>query len=194
MSFENLAPDQGNLETFSLATRRVIRFSIVYLVFAALATATVLAVADGLRRGAVDPTVSGTEATLTLGLLIANLVLFVCIVGLVVSAIVWIVSAHRVRPTGPGAAGYGGLFLAVVLIALPNVLSLPAVAEDAMSLGGWIALITGVLVTRAQIRRETGRPDLGGRPRTIMQSDDWDASKWDPEVHRDIERRGRPTD
>ena len=25
-----------------------------------------------------------------------------------------------------------------------------------------------------------------------LSSDDWDASKWDPEVHRDIERRGRP--
>ncbi|GIE33095.1 hypothetical protein Ait01nite_061400 [Actinoplanes italicus] len=194
MSFENLAPDEGNLETFSLATRRVIRFGAVYLVVVALVTALLLSVADRLASGAVDPTVSGTEAWLTLSLLIVNLVLFVCIVGLVVSTIVWIVSAHRVRPTGPGAAGYAGLFLAVVLIALPNLLVLPALPEAAMSLAGFGALLAGVLMTRAQVRRETGRPDLGGRPRTILQSDDWDASKWDPEVHRDIERRGRPTD
>ena len=194
MSFENLAPDQGNLETFSLATRRVIRFGVVYLVVVTLATALLLTVARRLADGAVDPTVAGTEAWLTISLLIVNLVLFVCIVGLVVSTIVWIVSAHRVRPTGPGGAGYAGLFLAVVLIALPNVLALPAVPEAAMSLAGWGALLAGVLATRAKVRRETGRPDLGGRPSTILRSDDWDASKWDPEVHRDIERRGRPTD
>jgi hypothetical protein len=48
--------------------------------------------------------------------------------------------------------------------------------------------IAGVLVVRARIRRETGHADQG-RPPTMLTSDDWDASTWDPEVMRDIERR-----
>jgi hypothetical protein len=194
MSFESKAPHEGNLETFGLATRRVIRFSIAFLVIALLSAGLVLAGVNAIQSGAADPNSPGTQATLVLGILILGLVTWVCIIGLLISTLVWIVSAHKVSPTGPGAAGYGGLFVTLLLISLSYLLPVTQLAASGLRLGGWAALIAGVVLARARIRRETGRPGLGGRPSTILQSDDWDASKWDPEVHRDIERRGRPTE
>jgi hypothetical protein len=194
MSFENRPPHEGNLETFSLATRRVIRFSIAFLVISLLAALLVVAGVTALQTGAADPNSVGTQASVLLGVMILGLATWVCIIGLLISTIVWIVSAHRVSPTGPGLAGYGGLFLTCLMISLSYLLPLANLAESGLRLGGWVALIAGVLAARARIRRETGRPDLGGRRRSLVSSDDWDASKWDPEVHRDIERRGRPTE
>lgn len=194
MSFENHPPHEGNLETFSLATRRVIRFSVAFLIISVLAAVLVVTGVSVLRSGAVDPMSSGTRASFLLTGLAVGLVTWVCVIGLLVSTIVWIVSAHRVSPTGPGAAGYGGLFVTLMLITMSYVLPISDLAGAGLRLGGWAALIFGVVGTRARIRRETGRPDLGGRRRSIVTSDDWDASKWDPEVHQDIERRGRPTD
>ena len=52
------------------------------------------------------------------------------------------------------------------------------------------ALVAGVLLTRARIRRETGRPTLAARP-ALVTADDWDASSWDPEIHKEIDRRRR---
>ncbi|BEL12400.1 hypothetical protein Q0Z83_105910 [Actinoplanes sichuanensis] len=194
MSFENMAPHQGNLETFGLATRRVIRFSIGFLVIVLITAGFVLAGTNAVQRGTVDLSYPGTQAGLVLAMSALGLLTWVCLVGLLISTIVWIVSAHKVSPTGPGAAGYGGLFATLMLFSLSYLLPLTLLAGAGLRLLGWAALIAGVVLTRARIRRETGRPDLGGRPRTILSSDDWDASKWDPEVHRDIERRGRPTD
>jgi hypothetical protein len=46
-----------------------------------------------------------------------------------------------------------------------------------------------VVVVRSQARRETGL-EIAARRRTMQVStDDWNASKWDPEVLGDIERR-----
>ena len=58
----------------------------------------------------------------------------------------------------------------------------------------WAALLIGVLTTRSRVRRQTGRTDLGGRRKPTVTSDDWDTSKWDPDLLDDIERRGRPTE
>ncbi|GIE77584.1 hypothetical protein Aph02nite_35340 [Actinoplanes philippinensis] len=192
MSFESMAPHEGNLETFSLATRRVIRFSVGFLVIVLLTTALVLAGASAIQSGAADPNSPGTQAGLTLGLTTLGLLTMVCLVGLVISTVVWIVSAHKVSPSGPGAVGYGGLFATLLLISLSYIVPMTILVADILRISGWAALIAGVVLTRGRIRRETGRPDLGGRRRSLLQSDDWDASKWDPEVHRDIERRGRP--
>ncbi|SDT79221.1 hypothetical protein [Actinoplanes derwentensis] len=185
---------EGDLDTFALATRRVIRFSMGYLVVALLTTGLTLAGVLALKSGAADPLSVGTRAGFLLGGLVAGLAILVCVIGLLVSTVVWIVSAHKVTPTGPGAVGYGGLLLAVLLMTLGHVLTLPTAAAGAMQIVAWLALVTGVLLTRSRIRRLTGRPDLGGRLRPTVTSDDWDASRWDPEVAREIERRGRPTD
>ncbi|BCJ40242.1 hypothetical protein GCM10010168_31000 [Actinoplanes ianthinogenes] len=194
MSFEHLPPHEGRLETFSLATRRVIRFSVAYLVVSVLTTVLILAGVAALRSGVADPLSLGTRASFAIIDLVLGSALVICVVGLLVSTIVWAVSAHRAVPGGPGAAGYGGLLAAAVLIALSHLLTAPALVLAALQLGAWAALLTGVLTTRARARRHTGRPDLGGRRKPVVTSDDWDASRWDPEVHLDIERRRRPTD
>ncbi|GIE91829.1 hypothetical protein [Actinoplanes regularis] len=194
MSFENLPPDEGHLETFALASRRMIRFSAGYLVVSVLTTVLILAGVAALRSGAADPLSVGTQASFAITNLVLGSAMLICVLGLLVSTIVWVVSAHRATPTGPGATGYGGLLLAVPLIALSHLLTAPALVLGALRLGAWAALLAGVVTTRARIRRETGRPDLGGRRKPIVTSDDWDASRWDPEVQLDIERRGRPTE
>ncbi|WP_433791240.1 hypothetical protein [Actinoplanes sp. CA-252034] len=191
MSFESMAPHEGNLETFSLATRRMIRFSIAFLVVLLLLAGIVAGSVTAVRNAA-DPSALLSSAPLLLTVTIAGFVTFVSMVGLLASAVVWIVSAHKVSPTGPGAVGYGGLFVALLSISLSYILPLTLLLQAGLRIGACAALLAGVVATRARIRRETGRPDLGGRRRSILQSDDWDASKWDPEVHRDIERRGRP--
>lgn len=194
MSFESQPPHEGNLEQFSLATRRVIRFSVAFLVVSVVAAGLVLVGVAALESGAADPSSVGTRASYLIVGMVVGLVTWACVIGLVVSTIVWIVSAHRVSPTGPGLAGYGGLFVALLLVALSYLLTLPVVALSGMRFSGWIVLVFGVVAARTRIRRETGRPDLGGRRQSIVSSDDWDASKWDPEVQRDIDRRGRPTE
>ena len=192
MSFESRPPHEGNLETFALATRRVIRFSVAFLAISVLAALFVLGGVTALRRGVADPTSVGTHASMLLATLVLGFATWVCIIGLLISTVVWIVGAHRVSPAGPGLAGYGGLFLTLLLISLSYLLPVGDLAGGGLRLAGWVALIAGVVTARARIRRETGRPDLGGRRRSLLTSEDWDASRWDPEVHRDIERRGRP--
>jgi hypothetical protein len=61
--------------------------------------------------------------------------------------------------------------------------------ETAMRVGGIAALIAGVVVVRSRIRRATGLALSGGRPTMQVSSDDWNASRWDPDVLDDIERR-----
>ncbi|HWS33003.1 MAG TPA: hypothetical protein VN408_09705 [Actinoplanes sp.] len=175
-------------ETFALATRRVIRFSIGYLVAVLLSAGLGLAGVAALRSGAIDPLSPGTRAWYLLGGLVIGLIMAICVIGLLVSTVVWIISAHQVTPSGPGAAGYGGLALAVLLAAGGVVFD-----SALVQIAGWIALLAGVFLARARIRRVTGRPDLGGRRLPTVTSDDWDASKWDPDVVKEIERRGRPT-
>ncbi|WP_043510960.1 MULTISPECIES: hypothetical protein [unclassified Actinoplanes] len=193
MSYEHLPPAEGNLETFGLATRRVIRFSVGYLLVSALTTVLVLAGVAALRSGAADPLSVGTQATFAITNLILGSATLICLIGLLISTIVWAVSADRVAPGGPGAPGYGGLTLAVLLIALSELLTAPALLLGALQLAAWAALLAGVLITRTRLRRHTGDVSLGGRRKPVVTSDDWDASRWDPEVAHDIERRGRPT-
>jgi hypothetical protein len=81
---------------------------------------------------------------------------------------------------------FGAVYAAVA--ALTGVLGLAGLA---LRVGGILVLIAGVVAARARIGRATGHPGLAARPQLIT-SDDWDASKWDPEVLRDIERRRGP--
>ncbi len=181
--------------TFALAGRRVVRFGVVYAVVVALAAALGFAGYTAIRNGLADPSDVSTQASVLLVGAIAGLVGLVCVLGLLISAVVWVVGAHRLTAGGPGVAGYGSLVLCLLLIGSAYVLPrrVPtlggAVAtEAAMRVAGVAILIAGVLVVRARIRRRTGQAGLGRRP-ALLTSDDWDASKWDPEVMRDIERR-----
>jgi hypothetical protein len=183
--------------TFALAGRRVVRFGVVYAVVVAMTGAFGFAGYTAVRSGAADPTDVSTQASVLIVGAIAGLVGLVCVAGLLISTVVWIVGAHRMIAAGPGVAGYGCLVLCLLLIGLSYVvprrvptLGGAVATEAAMRVGGVVVLIVGVLVVRARIRRRTGQADLGRAPRLIT-SDDWDASKWDPEVQRDIERRRR---
>ncbi|GAA0423320.1 hypothetical protein Aca07nite_23410 [Actinoplanes capillaceus] len=187
--------NEGELETFAVASRRVIRFAVTYIIVA-VATAVLASVgADALVRGATDPTGVGPMGFMVVFAMIAGFLALVCLIGLVVCTIVWIVSAHRVTDAGPGIAGYSALFLTLALITASYVLSgLPnAYAVTGLRFGGLIVLIIGVVLTRNRIRRLTDMPIPSGK-KSLITEEDWKASEWDPEVQREIERRGRPTD
>jgi drug/metabolite transporter (DMT)-like permease len=182
-------------DTYALASRRVVRFGVLYAVVVAVVGALGFAGYTAIGSGAADPTAVSTQASVLLFGAITGLVGLVCVVVLLISTVVWIVSVHRITRSGPGVVGYNCLSLCVLLIALAYVvprrvptLGGAVATEAAMRIGGVVALIAGVLLVRSRIRRRTGQTSLAGRPRLIT-SDDWGASKWDPEVMRDIERR-----
>jgi hypothetical protein len=183
-------------ETFAVAGRRVIRFGVVYALVVIAVAALGLAGYAAIRSGAADPTSVGTQASVLLGTTITGLVGLVCVLGLLISVIVWIVSAHKLRPAGPGILGYVAMTISLLLVGLayvipPRVDGLDAavLTEAGMRVVAIAALIAGVVVVRSQVRRETGL-EIASRHRTMqVSSDDWNASKWDPEVLGEIERR-----
>jgi hypothetical protein len=192
----NRRPPGEAAETFGVASRRVIRFGVVYALVVLAIAALGLAGYAAISSGAADPTSVGTQASVLLGSAVTGLVGLVCVIGLVVSTIVWIVSAHRVRPEGPGVAGYLAMTVCLVLVGAAYVvparlatLGAAVTTDAAMRIGGIAALVAGVVVVRSRIRRATGLALPGGRPTMQVSSDDWNASKWDPEVIDDIERR-----
>jgi hypothetical protein len=182
-------------EAFAVASRRVIRFGAVYA-FVVVATAALgFAGYAAISSGAADPTSVGTQASVLLGATVTGLVDLVCIIGLVVSTIVWIVSAHKLRPVGPGVVGYLGMALFLVVIGLSYTLPsrVPSVngsiaVQAALSAAAVVILIADVKVVRSQVRTETGL-DIPARRQTMqVSSDDWNAAKWDPEVLDEIDR------
>lgn len=186
--------------TFAVASRRVVAFGVAYVVATAVAAALTLAGYAAVRSGAADPAEPSTRQFVLIVELIIGLVALACVIGLLISTVVWIVSAHRVTATGPGLEGYGGLISSVLLVALANVLptwvptaSGTFVAEVASRIGGVAVLVAGVLLVRARVRRETGQVTLAGRP-PLITGDDWDASMWDPQVQREIDRARRGND
>jgi hypothetical protein len=192
------AAHNPSAETFALADRRVVRFGVVYAVLVVIAD--VLAVV-ALRSGATDVRELDSQASVLAAssiLLISTvlgLAALVCVIGLLISTVVWIVSAHRLTSAGPGLVGYGALAAGVLLIASAYVLPIlvptqvgAVLTEGALRIGGVAVLVAGVLVVRARVRRESGLPAPVGKP-TLVTSEDWDASQWDPEVLRDIDRR-----
>jgi hypothetical protein len=183
-------------ETFALASRRVIRFGAVYAFVVVAVAALGLAGYAAIRSGAADPTSVGTQASVLLGATVTGMAGLICILCLMISTVVWIVSAHRLRPVGPGVPGYVAMAVSLLLIGLAYLLpdrvaSLNGaiLTEAAMRVAGIAALIAGVVVVRAQVRKQTGLEIPDGRRSMQVSSDDWNASKWDPEVLGEIERR-----
>jgi hypothetical protein len=182
----------GSVETFAEADRRVIRFSVIFavviLAVVGLSYARLTAIRDD------SPSVE-TQAGFALSTMVLGFIGWVGILGLLVSTIVWIISAHRLTPRGPGAIGYGALAGATALFTLSYVLpsqipalALASVTALAMRIGSLVVLIGGVMLVRTRLQASTGREIPAGR-QTILTREDWDASQWDPEVQRDIERR-----
>jgi hypothetical protein len=189
-------PPGAEEETFAVAGRRVIRFAAGYAVVDVAVSALAVAGYAAIRSGAADPTSIGTQASVALGTTVTGLVGLVCVIGLLLSTIVWIVSAHRLRPAGPGVLGYVAMTLSLVLIGLAYVLPPLVTSVDAaiatgtaLRVAAVAVLIAGVVVVRSSVREETGL-EIPARRRTMrVSSDDWNASKWDPEVLEEIDRR-----
>lgn len=182
-------------ETFLLAARRVIRFGVVYAVVVLVTNALAVAGYSAVRGGLADPGAVGTQASVLIVGLISGFVALVCVLGLLISTVVWVLSAHRLTPAGPGIIGYGALAGCGALIVLGYVLpgqvatvDGAVVTQAALRIGAIVVLVAGVLWVRAQVRSGAGLPAPVER-RTLITSDDWDASTWDPEVLRDIEGR-----
>ncbi|XVV17353.1 hypothetical protein ACQP2X_24140 [Actinoplanes sp. CA-131856] len=180
------------MSTFALAGRRVVLFAAVYAALVVIVQAVSLTV---VTAGATDPTSVATTASVLLVGSLGGLIGVVCVLVLLISVTVWVIAAHRLAPAGPGPVGYGGLALTLVLIGLalvvparmPTVMTM-AVTETGLRLGAVAVLIAAVLSVRARMRRLTGEVTLGAR-QPLVTADDWDASKWDPTVMREIDRR-----
>jgi hypothetical protein len=188
-------PPDAAEETFALASRRVVRFAVGYALVVVAFAALGLAGYAAIRSGAADPASVGTQASVVLGTTLTGLVGLVCVVGLLVSVVVWIVSAHRLRPAGPGVLGYVMMTASLLLIGLAYVLpslvptvNAAIVTDAAMRIAAAVVLVVGVIVVRSEIRVETGM-EIPSRRMMQVSSDDWNASKWDPEVLDDIDRR-----
>ena len=188
--------ESGPEETFALAGRRVVRFGVAYALVVVAVSALGLAGYAAIRSGAADPASVGTQASVALGSLVTGAVGLICVIGLVICTIVWAVSAHRLRPAGPGVVGYLTMSAGLLLVGLAYVLparvpglTAAVLTEALMRVGAVAVLITGVVLVRSGVRAETGL-DLPA-PRRTMQvtSDEWNASKWDPQVLGEIERR-----
>jgi hypothetical protein len=187
----------NSADTFSLASRRVIRFSVAFVVLVVIANGLGLAGLTAFKSGAADPTSFGSQASVAVIGTAVGFVTLVCILGLLISAVVWIISAHLVRPSGPSFVGYGSLVLCALLIVFAYVIpermstdTATAAVGVAMRVGGAIVLILGVILVRGRISRHTGQPVQASAP-SLVTTEDWDASQWDPEVQHDIERRRR---
>jgi hypothetical protein len=187
-----------------VATRRVVGFAVAYAV-------VVLAAAVFAGTLADVPRTLQARAVVVAGVVIGLVALGV-LLGIVISVAFWIWAAvQQTREHGSPAYGHLGFWGAgafLVLFALgyvgPGAIYLVA-AERVL---GSALLIAGVLHTRAWLRRRSD-PDrpyaldryslvTGGDPvsPTAAQpsADDWNASLWDPDVLKDIERRRRHQD
>jgi drug/metabolite transporter (DMT)-like permease len=189
-------PPGADEETFAVASRRVIRFGVAYAVVVVVVAALGLAGYAAIRSGAADPASLGTQASVIVGSTVTGLVGLVCVIGLLISTVVWVVSVHRLRPAGPGVLGYLAMAVCLLLVGLAYLLPVrvsslngAVLTEAAMRVAAVVVLVAGVVVVRSAVRRETGLA-IPGRQRSMeVSSDDWNASKWDPEVLGEIERR-----
>jgi hypothetical protein len=182
-----------------VATRRVVAFAVAYavaVVAAAVFTDTLADVPRSLQAHAV------VVAALTIGLIGLGAVL-----GIVISVAFWIWAAiQQTREHGAPAYGHLGFWGAgafLVLFALAYVVPGGVYVAAAVRVLASALLIAGVLHTRAWLRRRSD-PDrpyaadryslvTGGDPVAPLAAqptaEDWDASLWDPDVLKDIERR-----
>ena len=182
-----------------VATRRVVGFALAYMgvvLAAAVFTDTLANVPRALQAHAV------VFAGLIIGLIGLGVVL-----GIVICVAFWIWAAlQQTRNHGAPAYGHLGFWGAGafgVLFALGYVVPGGVYVAAAVRVLASALLIAGVLHTRAWLRRRSD-PDrpyaadryslvTGGDPASPLAAqptaEDWNASQWDPDVLKDIERR-----
>ncbi|MEU7919351.1 hypothetical protein ACGFIP_03685 [Micromonospora zamorensis] len=195
---------------WDVATWFVVGFAILFAL-AAIAAA-VLGSIPSARARPLPP--SGTGAAV--GFVLANLTLFVAIIGLAVSGLIWgrgtrqLAEAHG--SSGRSYSRHWGtrVFPACVICSaaiawLATDRTVPAVlfGQAALRTLGAAALIGGVLHSRARVLRliahvnrvvaghysPVARQDAAWPLSPTPTSDDWNAGQWDPDVLRDIEAR-----
>jgi hypothetical protein len=177
------------MEPLYVATRRVVGFAAAYAVVELFAVALVFVYGDLPRslqaRGVV------------ITLLVLGLAGFAVVIGLVISLVSWVVAVVRagreqgvpaIGLLGPWAIGASVILWGFGLFELPGG-TFTAVAIRLLCVA---VLIVGVRHTAAWARGRdstsapyTAAPPMSARP----TAQDWDASVWDPDVQRDIERR-----
>ncbi|MEU7798840.1 hypothetical protein AB0B10_06195 [Micromonospora arborensis] len=201
---------------WNVAARFVVGFAILFAL-AAIAAAVLGSIPND-RAQPLPP--SGTSAAI--GFVLANLILFVAIIGLVVSGLIWgrgtrqLAEAHG--SSGRSYSRHWGtrvfplcIFLGAAIAWLATDRTAPAVlfGQAALRTLGAAALVGGMLHSRARVlgliaqvdRVVAGHysPVAGQDPAWPLSptptSDDWNAGQWDPDVLRDIEarrHRGKP--
>ncbi|MEH1168971.1 hypothetical protein V6V47_26665 [Micromonospora sp. CPCC 205539] len=215
-------PDQGHtcrssapppaLRTagWNVATWCVVGFAALFAL-AAIAAA-ILGSSPSDRARPLSP--SGTGAAI--GFVLANLILFVAIIGLVISGLIWgrgtrqLAEAHG--SSGRSYSRHWGtrVFPACIVFSaaiawLAADRTAPAVlfGQAALRTLGAAALVGGMLHSRARILRLIAHanrvgaghysPVAGQDPAWPLSptptSDDWNAGQWDPDVLRDIDAR-----
>jgi hypothetical protein len=188
-----------------VATRRVVWFTVAYAILVLAATVF----ADRLAN---VPRPMQAHAVAIAGLIIGFIGLGV-VLGLMISVAFWIWAAiGQTREHGAPAYGHLGFWGAgafVVLFALGYVVPGGVYVAGALRVLGSALLIAGVLHTRAWLRQRSGDPDrpyaadryslvTGGDPDSPLAAqptaEDWNASQWDPDVLKEVERRRRNDD
>jgi hypothetical protein len=182
------------------ACRRVIRFAAAFAVVAVV-SAVYIQIVDG------RPSSLLAGAMVVFGLAISLIGLGVTL-GVIITVAFWGVQAARLAREHGSAAmgplGYWGAGVFVVLFGVSYLASpWPAVYGVIRVLGAAV-LIAAILHDRrwyaARIGAEQPYSMVTGGDTASPQAaqptaDDWNASAWDPDVQRDIERRrGRTTD
>jgi hypothetical protein len=182
-----------------VATRRVVGFAVAYAVVVVVAAVFAGTLAD------VPRAMQSPAALVTM--VVFGLVGLGVVLGILISVAVWIWAAvQQTREHGApalGHLGFWGIGAFAVLYVLGYVVPGGVYAVAGTRVLASVLLIAGVLHTRAWLRRRShgDRPYAadryslvtGGDPAAPLSAqptaDDWNASQWDPEVLKDIERR-----
>lgn len=182
-----------------VATRRVVGFAVAYAVVVVAAAVFAVTLAN-------VPRPLQAHAVVAVGLIIGFIGL-AAVLGILISVAFWIwVAIRQTREHGApayGHLGFWGVGAFLVLFAVGYVSPGGVYVVAAERVFASALLIAGVLHTRAWLRRRTN-PDrpyaadryslvTGGDPASPLAAqptaEDWNASLWDPDVLKDIERR-----
>lgn len=184
---------------FDVATRRVVRFAVAYVVVLLAALAYVLA------TRARPATLQATG--LVILLLILGLAGLAVVLGLLITVSFWlraaVVQTRKHRGPDFGQPGFWAVGAFYVLFAAGFLVPGGALVAAAVRILAAVVLVAGVRHTAAWLRQRTD-PDrpagadrydfvTGGDPAAPLAAqptaEDWNASQWDPDVLKDIERR-----
>jgi hypothetical protein len=174
------------------ATRRVITFAVFFAVAAIAAAFLAHSMAD--LESVTNESDPAAQAGLALGSMLISLLALGSMLGLLIAWLFWWRFARRLNDEN-GAPPYGNFgfwgsatfaLLLVGSYAVPgrlDTMTQSLIVQAVMRVLGVAALVAGVLQTRAMLA--TDADPVAPTPA------DWDASSWDPEVQREIERRRR---